>query len=500
MDILVSAAALVFEPYTLLIIVAAAFFGVFIGAVPGLTATMATALLVPLTFVMEPVPAIAAIVVTATTAIFAGDIPGCLLRIPGTPASAAYVDEAYRMRNKGQVEAALGASLSCSVIGGIIGAAVLALTAPWLAAFALNFSSFEYFWLSVLGLSCAVVVSRAPLPKAFLSLLLGLFLTTIGIDLVRGYPRFTFGQPELTGGINIIPALIGMFAISEIMRKAASDVHGTGLVSIPAPRPLLPAIWPTLRRYKVNIARGGMIGSLIGALPGAGADIAAWISFAIGRRFSREPEKYGSGHVEGIVDGSSANNSSVAGAYIPAMVFGIPGDTITAIVIGVLMIKGLTPGPMIFLQQTELVYAIFIVFFLANLLLFGVGALAIRLSRHVVTVPPGNLYPVILLFCIVGAYAVNNSVFDVYVMLALGLIGFLMEENEFPIAPCILGLVLGGIVEQNLVASMIRAQGDLLYFFHRPIAAVLGVLAILVWTAPLALWAWRSRSARVPLR
>jgi putative tricarboxylic transport membrane protein len=495
MDVLAGALALILEPFTLLVILAAAFFGVLIGSVPGLTATMATALLVPLTFVMEPVPAIAAIVVTATTAIFAGDIPGCLLRIPGTPASAAYVDEAYRLRNNDQVEVALGANLACSVIGGLIGAVVLALAAPWLAELALNFSTFEYFWLSVLGLSCAVIVSQAPLPKAFLSLLLGLFLTTIGIDLVRGYPRFTFGHPDLTAGIGIIPALIDMFAISEIMRKVADEVRGTGEVIAPARR-LLPAIWPTLRRYRLNVARGGLIGALVGCLPGAGADIAAWMSYAVGRRFSREPEKYGTGHVEAIVDGASANNSSLAGAYIPAMVFGIPGDTITAIVIGVLMIKGLTPGPMIFLQQAELVYAIFIVFFLGNILLFFVGALAIRLARHVVTVSPGNLYPVILLFCIVGAYAVGNSTFDVYVMLGLGIIGYLMEENGFPIAPCILGLVLGGIVEQNLVASLIRSGGSFLFFFHRPLAAVLGVLAILVWTAPLALWAVRRLRGR----
>jgi TctA family transporter len=483
---LAQAFALVFDPYVLWVILASAAFGLFVGAVPGLTATMATALLVPVTFFMPPVPAIASIVTASAMAIFAGDIPSCLLRMPGTPASAAYTDEAYAMTKKGQGELALGAGLVFSVIGGLVGTAVLIAAAPALAEVALKFSSFEYFWLVILGLASAVFLALANPLKGIVSLLMGLLVASVGLDNPAGYPRFTFGNAELAGGLTLIPVMIGMFAVSEVIRNVAAidrpwEMAQARIGSV------LRGMGGLLKRYPAAIVRGSALGTAVGALPGAGADIAAWMSYAVSKRFSKEPEKFGTGHVEGIIEAGAANNSALAGSWIPALVFGIPGDSITAIVIGVLYIKGLNPGPTIFMHNAPSIYAIFLVFILANLLMLPLGVAAIKGAKQLLRAPRRVLMPVILLFCVVGSFAINNSVFGVVLMLAFGLIAYVMEENGFPVAPAILGMVLGAMLEEHFISSMIKAEGSLLAFFERPIAGVLGAFALVVLTLPL----WR---------
>src|SRR5256712_4694234 len=321
--VLAQAFALVFDPYVLGVSLAWAAFGLFVGAVPGLTATMATALLVPVTFFMPRVPAIASIVTATAMAIFAGDIPSCLLRMPGTPASAAYTDEAYAMTKKGQGELALGAGLVFSVIGGLFGTAVLIAAAPALAEIALKFSSFEYFWLVVLGLASAGFLAPANPLKGIVSLLAGLLVASGRLDKPAGFPRFTFGNAELAGGLTLIPIMIGMFAVSEIIRNVATidqpwEMAQTRIGNV------FNGMWQLTRRYWLSIIRGSALGTAIGALPGAGADIAAWMSYAMSKRFSQEPQKFGAGHVEGIIEAGASNNSALAGAWIPALVFGIP--------------------------------------------------------------------------------------------------------------------------------------------------------------------------------
>jgi TctA family transporter len=489
---LFEALRLVLDPYVLWVILASAAFGLFVGAVPGLTATMATALLVPVTFFMEPVPAIASIVTATAMAIFAGDIPSCLLRMPGTPASAAYTDEAYAMTRKGQGELALGAGLVFSVIGGLFGTAVLIMAAPALAEIALKFSSFEYFWLVVLGLLCAVFIAFANPLKGLVSLLLGLLVASVGLDNPAGFPRFTFGNAELAGGLTLIPIMIGMFAVSEILRNVARIDQPWEMAQAKIGN-VFRGMWALTKRYRVPVLRGSVLGTAVGVLPGAGADIAAWMSYALSKKFSREPEKFGTGHVEGIVEAGAANNSALAGAWVPALVFGIPGDSITAIVIGVLYIKGLNPGPSIFMSNSASIYAIFMVFILANLLLLPLGIAAIKGAKQLLRVPREVLMPVILLFCVVGSFAINNSVFGVVLMLVFGLIAYLMEENGFPVAPAILGMVLGAMLEEHFIRAMIRADGSFLTFFERPIAGSLGILALVVACVPLIRWILRSR-------
>ena len=487
MQTFAAAFGLVFEPYTLAVILVAALFGLFVGAIPGLTATMATALLVPVTFFMPPVPAIASIVTATAMAIFSGDIPGALMRIPGTPASAAYTDESYMMTKNGHAETVLGADLVFSVVGGIFGTVVLVLAAPSLAEIALKFSSFEYFWLVLLGLTCAVIITVGDTLKGVVSLLLGLLISAIGLDNPAGHPRFTFGSIELLGSVGLIPMMIGMFAVSEILRYAVEAHSETHLFRRQIGN-VFRGMWRITVQYPWSILRGSALGTAIGALPGAGADIAAWMSYAVSKRMSKTPEKFGTGHVEGIVEAGAANNSALAGAWIPALVFGIPGDSITAIVIGVLYIKGMNPGPTLFIDNPANIYAVFIVFFLANLLMIPFGWAAIKAARRILDVPRNVLMPVILLFCVVGAFAINNTIFAVIVILVFGLLAYGMEENGYPVAPAILGVILGSMLEENFITSMIKSDGDLLGFFQRPIAAGLGVATIVVWLWPLAKW------------
>lgn len=473
---------LVLDPYNLLVMTLAGLFGMFVGAMPGLTATMATALLVPVTFFMPPVPAVAAIVTATAMAIFAGDIPGALIRIPGTPASAAYVADSHKLTQMGHGELVLGCCLVFSAIGGIFGSLVLALAAPSLAEFSLNFSSFEFFWIAVFGLTCAIFISTGHPVKGVVSVLFGLFLATVGIDPTAGQLRFTMGSVELMGGVSFIPTMIGMFAIAEVLRwvlgsRKLENLQQKQIGSI------FRGQWQLLKKYRWNTLRSSIIGVFIGFLPGAGSDIAAWVTYAVSKRFSKEPEKYGKGHIEGVVDAGTANNSSLSGAWIPALVFGIPGDSITAIVIGVLYMKGMNPGPTLMLNQPEMLYAIFIVFLLANLIMLPLGWVAIKLFRYVLHVPREVLMPLILMACIVGSFAINNSLFGVWIMLILGVVGYFMEENGFPIAPAILGLVLGELIESNFITSMMKANGHLLAFFERPISAGLGLLTF-------AAWAW----------
>ena len=496
---LAAAFAQVFDPSVLWVILVSAVFGLFVGAIPGLTATMAVALLVPVTFFLPPLPAVGCIVTATAMAIFSGDVPGALLRIPGTPASAAYCDDAYAMTSRGMAGSVLGAGLVFSALGGLLGTLALVTAAPWLAEVALAFSSFEYFWLVVLGLTAAVFVSPGNPLKGLVSLMIGLLVASVGFENPAAYPRFTFGSAALMSGFQLIPIMIGMFAVSEVLRFAVSG-RSDANAPVRDVGPVFQGQGAVLKRYPAAAVRGSAVGMVAGALPGAGADIAAWIAYGIAKRFSKTPEKFGAGHLEGVVEASAANNAALSGAWIPALVFGIPGDSITAIAIGVLYLKGMNPGPTIFIENPANIYAVFLVFFLANLLLLPLGWTLIKLAGNVLRVPRRVLMPVILLFCVVGAFAINNAVSDVVVMLGFGLLAFFMEANGFPIAPTILGVVLGAMLEQNFVTSMIKADGNVLAFVERPVAAGLGLLTGVIWLSPLLLRRWRRAAGETPLR
>jgi TctA family transporter len=484
------------------VILISAVYGVFIGAIPGLTATMAVALLVPLTFWLEPHIALAAIVTISACAIFAGDIPAILLRIPGTPASAAYADDAFELAKRGQGDLALGVALIFSVVGGLFGSVVLILAGHQLARVAEYFSMAEYFWLYVLGLSCAVIVASSTLVKALFALLLGLLLSTVGLSAAHTQPRFTFGLAELYDGVNFIPAMIGLFGVSEVFKNLAAMRQGdseavfaaaaatqppmkrrlAALLLAPVSHVLVPAC-RELRRRVGGVVRSSAIGTAIGMLPGAGADIASWVSMAVAKRLGKTPPEGEGPTLDGFAEATTANNAALAGAWIPALVFGIPGDSVTAIVIGVLLMKNVKPGPEIFEKQAVLVYSLYIIFILANLVLIPIGLLAIKAGGYVVRAPQRVVLPIIVLACVVGAYAISERTFDIWVMLVMGVVGFQLERWKVPIGPVVLGIVLGGPVEEKFIQTLTAGDGSPLGFFDRPLSAVLGVAAIALWTS-----------------
>jgi TctA family transporter len=493
-------AAVVLDWNIWLIVVLSAVYGVFIGAVPGLTATMAVALLVPLTFWLDSTAALAAIVTITACAIFAGDIPCVLLRIPGTPASAAYADEAMALTKQGHSDLALGVALLFSVVGGLFGSIVLILLGHQLARIAAWFSVAEYFWLYLLGLSCAVIVSHGNLLKSVLALLLGLLLSTVGLSAVHTEARFTFGFPELYEGISFIPAMIGLFGVSEVLKNLVAFQRGESmgvlaataaaapaarrsmrqLVLTPVTHVLLPAC-RELRRRMPAVLRSSAIGTAIGMWPGAGADIASWVSMAVAKRFRTKEAAPGDPALEGFAEATTANNAALAGAWIPALVFGIPGDSVTAIVIGVLLMHNVKPGPEIFEKQTVLVYSLYLLFIIANLVLIPVGLIAIKAGGYVVRVPQCVLLPIILLACIVGSYALSERAFDVWMMLSMGVLGFGLERWQVPIGPIVLGIVLGGPLEERFIQTLTGADGSFIAFFDRPLSALFGLAAIALW-------------------
>jgi TctA family transporter len=450
-----------------------------------------------MTYFLSPLAALAAVVTLEACAISAGDIPSALVRIPGTPASAAYADDLYQLSQRGQYERALGVCIMFSVIGGLFGVAVLVLFARPFAAMATWFTVAEYFWLYLLGLGCAVVVARGSALKGAFALLLGLLLSTVGLSPVHTEARFTFGRPELYQGINFIPALVGLFGLSEVLRNVRTPpaaLHVAPQVGAGGLRAMFGGTLDLFWRRRFSVLQASAIGTVIGILPGAGADIAAWVTYGLSKRASKTPEEYGHGSIEGVADAGAANNSALAGAWVPALTLGIPGDSITAIVLGIMMMKNLQPGPEIFEKQAVLVNSLYLVFLLANLALLPAGYVAVRASGALMRVPRHTLLPIVVLFCILGSYSIGGSYFDVGLMLLMGVLGFVLERWQVPVGPIVLGIILGGPLEERFVQALTASQGSPLVFFSRPAAAVLALAAMLVWLLP-ALSAWRERKA-----
>ena len=394
----------------------------------------------------------------------------------------------------------------------MFGAVVLMTLAPVLAPFAETFTSYEYFWLACLGLSCAAVVSRGSPLKGAIALLIGMLLSSVGMSDVHGQPRFLFGMDPLINGVNFIPAMIGLFGLSEVLKNACKPTHETYLDAIPPSataeqEPLRGALAFWWKR-KFQALRSSALGTVIGSIPGAGADIAAWVSLAISRRLKRSPPRATpsaqppapagarpatqaqdpskeTDALEGLGDATAANNAAISGAWVPSLVFGIPGDSVTAIVLGVLLMKNIKPGPDIFAKQPVLVSSIYVSFIVANLLLIPVGYGAIRLSTQLIRIPKSVLLPLIVFFCALGAFAINSDPFDIGVLVVMGILGFILERFRIPLGPVVLGLVLGGKVELYFLQSMIAADGSLLSLVSRPIAAVLAASCLLLWCLPL---------------
>ncbi len=454
--------------------------GIFVGGIPGLTATMAVALIVPLTYHMQPVAGLAMIIGVSFTSIFAGDIPATFLRVPGTPASGAAVLDGYQMNLKGQGSLAVTLDLICSTIGGTIGILMLILVAPTLSRFALKFTHFEYFWLGVLGLSMSAIISKGSRLKGSISMIIGVLISTIGIDVTTGYPRFAKGNIQLMGGIEFIPIMIGLFGISEVFRSIYTMQNMKVPVFNEEIKVSFKSLGKILNRNKRLIAQSSVIGTLIGALPGAGADIAAWVSYGLAKRTSKKPDDFGNGSEEGVIAPTSANNAAIGGTWIPALVFGIPGDTITAIVLGAMMMYGLKPGPLVFEGERFLVNQIFSVGLVSQVFLLVLGYLGIKSFSLIFKFPRNVILAGIMIFSMVGSYAIRNNIFDVGVVLVFGIVGFAMERAAMPLAPLILGRILGPMIEENLRIGLIKTSGSFAAFLNRPISFTLFLILVVM--------------------
>lgn len=443
--------------------------GTVAGAIPGLSATMAVALTLPFTFAMQPVTGILLLLGVYKGGIFGGSIPAILIKTPGTPASSATVLDGYPMAEKGEAGRALTMALYASCTADLFSNLALILFAGWLASFALSFGPPEFFTLILFSLTIIAGVSGDSLLKGMISAVLGLLLATVGLDLVYGTNRFNFNDPNLMGGLNFIAVLIGLFAIPEILAMVWSPhghdgkVRGLGRHGVS---------FAEYRRCFKTIARGSAIGAFLGSIPGIGAAPSAFLSYSEARRTSPNRDNFGKGEIEGVA-ASEAGNNGVAGAtLIPLLALGIPGDVITAIIIGAFMIHGLQPGPMMFVMNVDLIYGLFVGLIVSSVALFFIGGAAIRVFRYVADIPRGILFPLVMVLCVYGCYAVNNNVFDVGVMFAVGWLGFVMLRYGVPAAPFLIAFILGPLLEDNFRQAMLMSGGSPEILFRGPITWV----------------------------
>jgi putative tricarboxylic transport membrane protein len=473
--------------------------GTVIGALPGLTATMAVAVLTPLTFPMEPASALIALGAIYTGAIYGGCYSAILINTPGTPSAIATTFDGFPMARRGDGDLALTLANLASVIGGIVGVLALFAFAPPLAQVALAFGPVEYFWLAVLGLTLIASLSEGSLLKGVIGGCFGLSIAMVGTAVVGGDVRFTFGSAGLLGGVNIVAALIGLFCIPVIIDLAAKpEGHiemqhsGRGF--------RLPEALAESWRGKWNLLRSSLLGTFVGALPAAGGAVAALIAYAEARRASGRPQAFGKGEPQGILACESANNATVGGGFIPTLVLGIPGTPPDAIILGALLVQGIRTGPNLFEEQSGVIYTFMYGLLIATVLMLPLGLLLGRYAyRSVISVPKALLAPTILLMTILGTYAIQNSQEDVEVMLLLGIAGWLLGRAGFGAAPIVLGVVLGSICEQGFVQAWLlgNAQEDLLaMFFGRPISMIiLAVIALTLFYPMLAPRLWRAGGA-----
>lgn len=475
------------SPGVLLWILVGVLAGILVGCIPGLTATMAVAILVPFTFGMEPLPGISMLLGIYIGALYGGSISACLIRIPGTPSAIMTVRDSYPMAQKGEAGKALGYSAYASFIGAIFGVLVLIVLAQAISKIALRFGPAEMFAVAVWGLASISDLTGEDLIKGVVSALLGLLIGTIGLDPVTGVPRLTFGRTELLNGLDFIPIMIGLFGLTELLRQAKSAQLERKAVEQRFNKVTLSL--KEMIRMLPTVIRASFIGIWVGVLPGAtGGAMASIMAYEYEQKRDRNPQRFGTGVPEGICASEAANNASIGGNMVPLLTLGVPGDTVTAILIGAFMIQGLQPGPMLFKNSQNLVYAIYAALLVASFLMFLVGLYGARFFARVISFPLNRLIPVIALLCLTGTYAVNNRLFDIGVMLVFGLLGYFMEAIKMPFPPMIMGIVLGPMAEFNLRTALKIFNNDWTIFFTRPYVVFFWVLTLLMILMPRVDW------------
>ena len=453
-------------------------FGLLVGALPGLGPLMGIILLLPVAIGLPPIAAMGFLISIFVGGSCGGSISSILLRIPGTPLAAATLFDGYPMAQKGKASEAIGIAISASAIGGLFGGVVLIFSAPLLARIAGNFAPPEYTALAITGLIAVAVISDGSLLKGLIAGCLGLLLATIGTDEFSTGYRFTFDSYHMLNGFHIVAVVVGLFAISEM----AFQIMGGGLTEKPTitvAKPGFSSVLVTLRHWK-NLLRSSGIGAFFGSLPGAGGVISSFTAYAVAKTSASPEERYGEGAEGGVVATESANNATVGGTLVPSLALGIPGDAASAVLIGALLILGFFPGPTLFEQQPEIVGGIFLVYLASNVFLLIIGILATPLFVYVLKLPKCFLIPIVLLLCSIGTYALQASVFDLWVMLGFGLVGIALRAAKYPLAPVVIGIILGPLLENNLRRSLLISQDGYWIFLDRPVAASLLVMNVVL--------------------
>lgn len=481
----------------MLVIVIGTFVGIVVGAIPGLTPAVGLVLCIPLTYAMDTIPAMLLLLSIYCAGTYGGSVTAILIRTPGTPAAACTVMDGYPLAKKNRAREALDMALQASFIGGIFSCIMLIILAPQIAQFTINFSSIEYFMIAIFGLSVIVSVSGKNLIKGFLSAAIGLFISVIGIDAQSANLRYTFGVARLQSGIPIVIVLVGLFGVSELFTKAfeysKKQSNEDETIAVFKDQKGLP--FKNMISYWKTLLISSLIGTGVGALPGTGAALSSFLSYDAAKKRSSHPETYGEGELDGVCASESANNAVTGATLIPLFTLGIPGDSNVAILMGALTIHGLVPGPRLFETQGSTVYAIIIGLILVNIVMLIEGKFLVRVFAKVSSIPYPILTGLVAFFCIIGSYATDSSYFNIWMAILFGILGFLLGLWKFPVIPLMLGVVLGGMLEQNFRRAVIMCKGNYSMFFTRPISFVF--FALTIGSIGLALWRNHKESHKV---
>lgn len=477
------------QPELLLMVAVGTLAGIYVGAIPGLSVTMAVSILISFTFSWDVYPAISLMIGIYMGGVYGGSRTAILLNIPGAPSAIATALDGYPMAQKGEAGVAIGVTTVMSFFGGLIGIAVLALAAPFVSDFALKFQPRDYMLLAVLGILLVGSLSGGSLVKGIFAGAFGIGLGAVGMDPLTFTERFTFDMPFMRSGISFIAVMIGMFGVSE----ALNQLHHIDTPAIKQKIGRIVPSWGTIRKHLPLSLQTSSIGVIIGALPGTGGDIAALMAYDHAKRVTKNPDvPFGEGAIEGLVAPETANNAAVGGAFIPMMTLGIPGDAVTAIMIGALFIHGLNPGPMLMIDKPDMFWFIVGALMTANFFMLIFGLTGIRVFTKIVEMPRVVLIPLILLLSIVGAFAVNNSITDVYWMLGFGVLGYFMRHYDYPLGPVILGVILSRLLDDNWRRAIISEREDLRQFLYgvvtSPLSLVLFIAVIMIFVSQTPLW------------
>ena len=472
------------DPIIFILIMFGVFFGMIFGCIPGLTAALGVSLLLPFTYTMSAGQGIAMLIAIYVGGISGGLYGSILLNIPGTPASLVTCFDGNPMAKKGLASEALTLGIFSSITGGLVSMVLLATIAPMLARIALLFGPWEYFSLGIMGLSVVVGLVSKDIIKGLIAAVIGVLLAMVGMDPVMGINRFTLGMWQLGAGFPILATLMGFFAFAEILTQLKSLGTQAELIPIQKKMRFFPP-WDTIKKSFKALNVGSLIGTAIGILPGVGQTTGSLIAYNQLRQMSKTPELFGTGHYEGVAVSESANNAVNGGALVPMMTLGVPGDVVTSILLGGLIIHGLQPGPLLFRTNPELVGTMFVSFFLSNILMFIIALAFVGVFIRLLRVPIHFLFPVILVMCVLGTFAVNNRLFDVWVLFGCGLLGYAVTQGGFPLPPIILGYILGPIIETNFRTAIVSAGGDITEIFKQPISVGLLIVAVIFMAIPI---------------